>query len=84
MGGEFLSLYESIDFKNSKKVSLKAFQIYIAKKFLDNFKGLKISKKRYARELAIFLLEKGLKEYEILSITKLSRTTLWRLKNEKK
>ncbi|XGQ69721.1 hypothetical protein AB9T38_05905 [Campylobacter hepaticus] len=88
MAGEFFMIYNFIDpnrIKQISKLSDEVIKSVLANDFLNFTKGFKnISKNQFKREFARFLLEKKVKDKDILKITKLSRTTLWRLKNESK
>ncbi len=87
MAGEFLILYENIDVNKIRKLSTmsdEAIKAGLANEFLELVAGFNISKKQNKREFAKFLIDKGLKEKDILKITNLSKTTLWRIANENK
>lgn len=87
MSGEFSLIYEAIDVKKLKSLlnySDEAIKFVLASEFLKLFAGLNISKKQFKREFVKFLLEKGVNEKDILKITNLSKTTIWRIKNENK
>lgn len=87
MAGEFLMLYEAINTDKIKKISHlsdEAIKSSLANEFLDLLAGFNISKKQNKREFAEFLIKKGVSQKDILKITNLSKTTLWRIINENK
>lgn len=88
MAGEFLMIYDAIDVNKIKKLSNlsdEAIKSSLANEFLELVSGFNnISKKKFKREFAEFLFEKGVNEKDILKITNLSKTTIWRIMNENK
>ncbi|RTJ16177.1 hypothetical protein C3H85_02395 [Campylobacter jejuni] len=88
MAGEFLMIYDAIDANKIKKLSNlsdEAIKSSLANEFLELVSRFNnISKKKFKREFAEFLLDKGVNEKDILKITNLSKTTIWRIMNENK
>ncbi|QYH11937.1 hypothetical protein A0056_009250 [Campylobacter jejuni] len=88
MDGEFFMIYDAIDVNKIKKLSNlsdEAIKSGLANEFLELVSGFNhISKKKFKREFAEFLLNKGVNEKDVLKITHLSKTTVWRIMNENK
>ncbi|EAK7750520.1 hypothetical protein FW140_05180 [Campylobacter jejuni] len=88
MAGEFLMIYDAIDVNKIKKLSNlsdEAIKSSLANEFLELVSVFdNIPKKKFKREFAEFLFEKGVNEKDILKITNLSKTTIWRIMNENK
>lgn len=88
MAGEFLMIYDAIDankIKRLSKLSDEAIKSSLANEFLELVSGFNnISKKKFKREFAEFLFDKGVNEKDVLKITNLSKTTVWRIMNENK
>ncbi|EAI4316369.1 hypothetical protein ACT6AA_00615 [Campylobacter coli] len=88
MAGEFLMIYDAIDankIKRLSKLSDEAIKSSLANEFLELVSGFNnISKKKFKREFAEFLFDKGVNEKDVVKITNLSKTTVWRIMNENK
>ncbi|CAM4031880.1 hypothetical protein [Campylobacter armoricus] len=88
MAGEFLMVYEWVNPNMVKELAKKddeVIKIVLAKWILELFSGFKnISKKQFRREMVELLKEKGVSDEDIVKLTKLSKTTIWRIDNEKR
>lgn len=83
MLGEFEVALSYLENKLTKELlskDIEVVRIYLAKVFLDCFSDFKISKKKYKKEMALKLLEKGLKPKDIAKITGLGVSTIWNYK----